>query len=83
MTYPDFLNNAPVQKAAEAFVARYGGRFACDEPGDRLMYVSADGEAVHTPPDGATPEQVLKDLQSGKQLTELWPELEYDPAIDY
>lgn len=83
MTNADFLNSARIQRAADAYAEANGGLFVCEEPGDRLVYETEDGGHAYTPPDGATPEQVLKDLQSGKQLTELWPELEYDPAIDY
>lgn len=82
MTFADFLNNEPIQKAAEAFLAACGGRFVGGEPDGQLVYLTEDG-TPHIPPDGATPETVLHDLQSGKPLTNLWPELEYDPEQDY
>ncbi len=69
--------------AAEAYVTKHGGQFGCAEPSDRLMYETEDGEFACTPPDGATPETVLHDLQSGKPLTNLWPELVYVPELDY
>lgn len=86
MSYTEFLNNKAIQKAASAFVAVFGGRFVCDEPGDRLVYLADDG-TPYTPPDGATPEKVLQALEKSvkqeKSLLTLWPELEYDPEQDY
>lgn len=82
MTFSDFLNNEPIQKAADVFLAAYGGRFVGGEPDGLLVYLTKDGRP-YTPPDGATPETVLRDFQSGKPLTDLWPELEYDPDMDY
>lgn len=83
MKYVDFLNSKPAQKAAEAFTASHGGRFVGEEPGDRLVYSMEDGEAAYTPPEGSTVDSVLRELQSGKPLPDLWPELEYDPALEY
>ena len=43
-------------------------------------------EAGHTltdAPEGADVAQVLRDLRSGKPLSELWSELEYDPDNAY
>lgn len=83
MNFSEFLDNKKAQEAANTYVDGFGGRFFGEEPGDRLIYETKDGEAAYTPPDGATPETVLHDLQSGKPLTDLWPELEYDPDMDY
>lgn len=90
MKYTDFLNNPAIQAAAAAFEATFGGHFVCEEPGDRLMYETEDGETALTPPDGSTPEKVLQALEKSVQrekprnfLLTLWPELEYDPDIDY
>lgn len=83
MIFSVFLDNEKAQEAASTYVASFGGRFIGEEPGDRLIYETKDGEAAYTPPDGATLETVLCDLQSGKPLTDLWPELVYDPDMDY
>lgn len=78
MNYPEFANNKEILAAAEDYKERFGGHFGGAEPGDLLMYETEDGEAAYTPPEGADAAQVLRDLQSGKPLSELWPELE-DP----
>lgn len=86
MSYTEFLNNEAIQKAASAFVAAFGGRFVCEEPGDTLVYLAGDG-TPYTPPEDSTAEKVLQALEeSVKQknsLLTLWPELEYDPEQDY
>jgi len=40
------------------------------------VYETENGEATYTPPEGTEAAQVFQDLQSGKQLSELWPEAE-------
>lgn len=47
------------------------------------MYAPDDEDTAYMPPDGATADRVLQDLQSGKPLPELWPEVEYDPDLLY
>ena len=81
--YPDFIADKRLQEAAEAYKAKFGGRFGGEEPGVRLVYETDDGEMACVPPDGATADQVLQDLQSGEPLPKLWPELVYDPDCVY
>ena len=87
MSFSDFLGNKELQKAADAFVDRFGGRFCGEEPGDRLVYETEGGVVAYTPPDGITPEKMLQTLEESvkqeKSLLTLWPELEYDPEQDY
>ena len=83
MEYPAFMADKRLQEAADAYKDKYGGRFGGGEPDGGLMYETEDGETACVPPDGATTDQVLKDLKSGKPLPELWPELEYDPDLLY
>lgn len=90
MKYPDFLKSEDMQKAAAAFVAVFGGRFVGEEPGDQLVYYTEDGEHAYTPLEGTAPEKALQVLQKSVQrekprdfIATLWPELEYDPGIDY
>ena len=83
MTYPDFEKDKALQEAAAAYVAKYGGHFGGEEPGVRLVYAPDDEDTAYTPSEGATTDQVLRDLKSGKPLPELWPELEYDPDCLY
>ena len=45
MTYTEFMASLEHQKAAAAYVEALGGRFVCEEPGDRLVYVDAEGTA--------------------------------------
>lgn len=83
MTYPEFEKDRRLQEAAAEYTAKFGGRFGGEEPGVRLIYAPDDEDTAYTPPDGATTDRVLQDLQSGKLLSELWPELEYDPDLLY
>lgn len=83
MMYQDFTSNPELISAASAYTAKYGGHFGGGEPGGELMYETDDGEMAYVPPEGATAAQVLQDLQSGKALSELWPELVYDPDLIY
>lgn len=83
MTYAQYLEDKALQKIAGAYVAKHGGRFVGGEPDGGLVYLTADGETAYTPPDGATADQVRRDLKSGKPLKELWPELEFDPELLY
>lgn len=83
MEYPDFIADKKLIAAADAYQAEYGGRFGGGEPDGGLVYETDDGEIACVPPEGATVDQVLKDLKSGRPLTELWPELEYDPNCVY
>jgi len=48
-----------------------------------LVYEQEDGEVAYIPPEGTDAAQILQDLQSGKPLPELWPELVYDPDLLY
>lgn len=45
MTYPEFMASKGHREAAAAYEAALGGRFVCEEPGDRLVYVDAEGIA--------------------------------------
>ena len=83
MTYPEFEKDQALQEAAAEYMAKFGGRFGGEEPGVRLMYAPDDEDTAYTPPDGATADQVRRDLKSGKPLKELWPELEFDPELLY
>lgn len=90
MSFSEFLDNKKIQKAADAFVERFGGRFFGEEPGDRLVYETEDGEAAYTPPEGTTAEKVLQTLEGSVQreksrnpILTLWTELEMDPEQDY
>lgn len=78
MRYQDFRADERLAAAAAVYTARHGGSFFGGEPDGGLMYEPEDGEATHTPPEGAGTAQVLQDLRSGKPLSELWPEPEYD-----
>lgn len=81
MRYQDFRKDPKLRTAADVYVDKYGGGFFGGEPDGGLFYETEDGEvACQSPADAA---QVLRDLQSGKPLPELWPELEYDPELDY
>ena len=81
--YWDFIADKRLQRAADAYKTKLGGRFGGGEPDGVLVYEQEDGEAAYIPPDGATADQVLQDLQSGKPLPALWPELVYDPDCVY
>lgn len=83
MTYPEFEKDRALQEAAVEYTVKFGGHFGGEEPGVRLAYAPDDGEAVYTPPESVTADQVLQDLKSGKPLQDLWPELEYDPDLLY
>ncbi len=81
MNYQDFQDDPRIAAAARAYLDKYGGIFLDGEPDGGLFYETEDGEvACQSPADAA---QVLRDLQGGKPLPELWPELEYDPELDY
>ena len=83
MLYQNFKANEKLTAAAAVYTAQHGGGFYGGEPDGGLMYEPEDGEAAYIPPEGADAAQVLQDLRSGKQLPELWPELEYDPDNVY
>ena len=83
MVYQDFRADEKLTAAAAVYTAKHGGGFFGDEPGGGLVYEQEDGEAAYIPPEGADAAQVLRDLQSGKPLPELWPELVYDPNCVY
>lgn len=83
MLYQDFRADEKLTAAAAVYTAKHGGGFFGNEPDGGLVYETEDGEAAHTPPEGADAAQVLRDLQSGRPLPELWPELEYDPDNVY
>lgn len=72
-----------LQEAADAYKVKYGGHFGGGEPDGGLVYLTADGETACVPPEGATVDQVLQDIKSGRPLTELWPELKYEPDLLY
>lgn len=83
MEYPAFMEDKRLQEAAVVYKAKHGGHFGGGEPDGGLVYETEDGETACVPPDGATADQVLRDLKSGKPLPELWPELVYDPDLLY
>lgn len=83
MNYSVFLRSKHMQAAADAYREKFGGRFVGEEPGGGLVYLLEDGESAYVPPENAAEEKILQDLQSGKTLSELWPELVYDPNLVY
>jgi len=83
MTLSEFDKNKELQEATKVYAEKHGGHFFWGEPDGDLVYETDDGEVACVPPDGATADQVLQDLKSGKPLPELWPELEYDPDLLY
>lgn len=83
MTLSEFDKNKELQEATNAYAEKHGGHFFWEEPDGGLVYETDDGEVACVLPEGATADQVLKDLKSGKPLPELWPELEYDPDCVY
>lgn len=83
MEYPDFIADEKLTAAATVYKAKFGGRFGGGEPDGGLVYLTADGETACVPPEGATVDQVLQDIKSGRPLTELWPELKYEPDLLY
>ena len=83
MQYQDFRADEKLTAAAAVYTAKNGGGFFGDEPGGGLVYETEDGEATYTPPEAADAARVLQDLQSGKPLSELWPEQEFDPNNVY
>ena len=64
MTYPEFEKDRRLQEAAAEYTAKFGGCFGGEEPGVRLMYAPDDEDTAYTPPDGATADRVLQELQS-------------------
>ena len=83
MLYQDFRADEKLTAAAAVYTAKHGGSFFGDEPGGGLVYEQEDGEVAYIPPEGTDAAQILQDLQSGKPLPELWPELVYDPDFLY
>lgn len=83
MQYQDFRSDEKLTAAAAVYTAKHGGGFFGGEPDGGLIYEPEDGDAAYTPPDDADAAQVLKDLQSDKPLSELWPEQEFDPDNVY
>ena len=88
MTYVDYVNSGPAQKAAKKYADAFGGRFMGEEPGDRLVYETQDGETAYVPPDGETLETMLQVLLESVEkgmplIPTCWPELEYDPELVY
>lgn len=85
MTFYEFEDDIKVQSAADSYIKRFGGGFYCEEPGDCLLYNQTGSNTYYTPHEGATAEQVIRDLTSGKPLSELWviSEDNYEPDADY
>lgn len=83
MTFPEYLHNKKVQKAAKEYANKHEGRFYGVEPGNLMIYETEDFQHAYACPVEDPPEKVLEDLRSGKPLSELWPELEYDPDNIY
>lgn len=84
MTPAEYFNSKELQEAATAYAEKNGGHFFWGEPGGGFVYELE--EDAFSPPADATADQVLKDLQSGKPLPELWTkldELDIDPDILY
>lgn len=87
MTYPEFMASKAHQKAAAAYTAALGGRFVCEEPGDRLVYVDAEGTAYvgegHWSAESGKLLSVLResvDRQRPKDnLRRFWSKLEDEP----
>ncbi len=83
MKYQDFRDDVNLTDAAALYTAKHGGSFFGDEPGGGLVYETEDGEIVCTPPEGEDAAQILRDLQNGKPLPEVWPEQKFDPDNAY
>lgn len=84
MTPAEYFNSKELQNAADAYAEKNGGHFFWEEPSGGFVYELE--EDAFSPPADATADQVLKDLQSGKPLPELWTkmdELDIDPDILY
>jgi len=79
MTLLEYSNSKQVQDATTAYAERHGGSFFWEEPGGGLVYELE--EDAFSPPADATVDQVLKDLQSGKLIPDIWTKLE-DPGPD-
>lgn len=77
MTYLEFLNSKTHQEAAAAYVARYGGRFVCEEPGDRLVYLDAEGDAYAG--ETSAPE-LLTLLRDKEPITRFWSRVDDEPV---
>lgn len=86
MTYLDFLKNKELQEAAAAYMARYGGRFVCEEPGTRLVYLDAEGNAYAGESTAKELIALLKSETVEDPLAAAWTNLEdedVDPEILY
>ena len=70
MTLLEYSNSKQVQDAATAYAERHGGGFVYELEEDTF-----------SPPADATVDQVLKDLQGGKLIPDIWTKLE-DPGPD-
>lgn len=81
MDYQQFMQSKEIQTAAHVYIAHHGGRFVAEESGGELVYLTKSGRKPYTPPKNATADQVLCDIQSGKLLQKLWPELKYDSDL--
>lgn len=79
MTLLEYSNSKLVQDAATAYAERHGGSFFWEEPGGGFVYELE--EDTFSPPADATVDQVLKDLQGGKLIHDIWTKLE-DPGPD-
>lgn len=77
MTLLEYSNSKQVQDTATAYAERHGGSFFWEEPGGGFVYELE--EDTFSPPADATVDQVLKDLQGGKLIPDIWTKLE-DPA---
>lgn len=93
MTYSEFMANKELQEAAAVYTEKLGGRFVCEEPGDALVYLDANGDAYGQIDDYYTAERLLSVLKKSVERTKprdnirtLWCKLEDeepDPDVLY
>lgn len=74
MTPAEYFNSKELQEAARAYAQKNGGGFFWGDPGGGYVYELEDD--AYSPPADATVDQVLKDLQSGKLIPDIWTKLE-------
>lgn len=79
MTLVEYFAHKELQEAVTAYAEKNGGSFFWEEPGGGFVYELED--AAFSPPADATVDQVLKDLQGGKLIPDIWTKLE-DPGPD-
>lgn len=83
MTFFEFDENKDIQRAAEAYLDKFGGGFYCEEPGERLLYTPEGSKISYYPPDDVTSEQMVTMLQNEKSLSEQWNQLKYEADLIY